>query len=184
MKFHPSDPSILAGGTFIGEIYIWNVFSDDTELCSSRADEYYHREVITQLLWIQQQQFGSLKFVYNLLSASTDGKILVWSPENKLTHPKRGYLIARKKKTNIVILGATALAVNTDDINSFILGTEEGAIFKLSIPMTSFSGQFESSGDFDSLPKKLRWKKEAEEFMNTINNKVELDKLKQDVERY
>ena len=185
VKFHPSDPSILAGGTFIGEIFIWNVFSDDTELSSSRADDYYHREVITQLIWIQQYQFGSLKYIHNLLSASTDGKVLVWSPENKLTHPKRGYLIARKKKTNIVTLGATSLAVDSEDINSFILGTEEGSIFKLNIPMTSFSGQFETIGDFGSLQKKLRWKKEAEEFMNTINNnKIGLDKLKQDVERY
>ena len=184
VKFHPSDPSILAGGSFIGEIYIWNVFSENHEICSSRADEYYHREVITQLLWIQQQQFGSLKYIYNLISASTDGKILVWSPENKLSHPKRGYIIARKKKADIVILGATCIDVNLSDINTFILGTEEGAIFKLSIPMTSFSGQFDATGDFESLQKKLRWKKDAVDFMNTINNKIGLEKLKQDVERY
>lgn len=112
MKFHPSDPVLLAGGTFIGEIYIWNIDKDDTEVCNSRADEYYHRESVTQLIWIEQQQFGSLKYMQNLISTSTDGKILVWDPENKLTHPTKGYLIAKKKKADLMIMGGTALDVN------------------------------------------------------------------------
>lgn len=49
--------------------------------------------------------------------------------------------------------------------------------------MASFAGQ-NSGGEFDTLQKKLRWKKESETFMNTINNPIELEKLKQDVERY
>ena len=52
LKFHPSDPSLLAGGNFIGEIYLWSVFNDEPEICCSRADEYYHRESVTQLILI------------------------------------------------------------------------------------------------------------------------------------
>jgi len=52
LAFHPSNPSILAGGTFNGEIYLWDIFKTDPLLCVSRIDEYYHREAVTQLLWI------------------------------------------------------------------------------------------------------------------------------------
>lgn len=184
LKFHPSEPSILAGGTFIGEIYLWNVYNEEPEICNSRADEYYHRESVTQLVWISQQQFGGFKFTHNLVSTSTDGKILVWDPENNLSHPTRGYLIARKRKGELATIGGTGLDVSCKDINTFILGTEGGTIFKCNIPMTAFSEQLATTGNFDALQKKLRWKKEAEDVMNTVSNNVSLEKIKQEVERY
>lgn len=71
------------------------------------------------------------------------------------------------------------------DKNTFILGTEGGTIFKCNIPMTSFSEQLAaSSNTFDALQKKLRWKKEAEDIMNNITNKVGVEQIKQEVERY
>lgn len=184
MKFHPSDPSILAGGTFIGEIYLWNIFQDNPEICNSRADEYYHRESITQLVWVSQQQIGGFKYIHTLVSTSTDGKILLWNPENKLDHPIRGHILARKKKGELNVIGGTALDVNNKDINSFIVGTEGGSLFKCNLPLTSFNEIISVAGQFEGLQKKLRWKKEAEDVMNTISNRVSMDTVKQDVERY
>jgi WD40 repeat protein len=126
-----------------------------------------------------------LQYIHNIVSTSTDGKILVWNPENKLSHPVKGYLIARRKKGQIAVIGGTALDVNSMDKNTFILGTEGGTIFKCNIPMTSFSEQLAaSSNTFDALQKKLRWKKEAEDIMNNITNKVGVEQIKQEVERY
>lgn len=184
LKFHPSNPSILAGGSFIGEIYLWNVYNEDSEICNSRADEYYHRESITQLVWISQQQLGSLKYVFTLVSCSTDGKILIWNPENKLKYPSRGHLIAKKKKGQITLVGGTSLDVNCIDKNTFILGTEGGMIFKCNLQLTAFSEKLVATGNFDSLPKRLSWRKEAEEIMDTITNKVGLQQVLQEVERY
>lgn len=127
---------------------------------------------------------GGFNYIYNLVSTSTDGKILIWSPENKFDHPIRGHLLARKKKGELSIMGGTALDMNCKDINSFIVGTEGGSIFKCNLPLTSFSDKIVSSGQFDTFQKRLRWKKEAVDFMNTITNKVNMEKVKQEVERY
>jgi WD40 repeat protein len=175
LKFHPTEPSILAGGTFIGQIFLWDVYSDEPEKCNSRADEYFHRESITQLRWITQPQYGSFKFIHNIISCSYDGKILVWDPANKLEHPVRGHLLARKKKGAGGLVGGTSFDVNCSDKSMFVIGTEGGTL--------SFSERV-SSGDFENSSKKLRWKKEAEIFMNTITNKVNQEQIKQEVERY
>jgi WD40 repeat protein len=47
LAFHPENPTLLAGGTFNGEIFMWNVFKSEPVVCSSRIDEYYHRESVT-----------------------------------------------------------------------------------------------------------------------------------------
>ena len=184
LRFHSSDPSLLAGGTFIGEIYLWNVYNDEPEICNSRADEYFHRESITKLVWISQQQIGSLKYIHSLISTSTDGKILIWNPENKLNYPTRGHIIARKRKGQLSMIGGTSLDSNPFDNSMFILGTEGGTIFKCNLETTSFSDQLAGDSNFDTMQKRLRWRKESEKFMDTIANQVSQEQIKQDVERY
>lgn len=100
---------------------------------------------------------------------------MVWDPVNKLDHPVRGHLLARKKKGTGGIVGGTSFDVNCSDKSMFVIGTEGGTL--------SFSERV-GAGDFGSMPKKLRWKKEAEEFMNTITNKISQEQIKQEVERY
>ena len=58
IAFHPEEPLILAAGTVIGEILIYNTDFDETRgesaklLRKSDADEYFHREPISQILWV------------------------------------------------------------------------------------------------------------------------------------
>lgn len=78
IEFHPSDPLILAGGTINGEIYLWNIDSDEPQIAVSAIDEYYHREAITKLIWVKYESLTSLAVSYSLLTVSTDAKILVW----------------------------------------------------------------------------------------------------------
>lgn len=112
IEFHPSDPLILAGGTMNGEIYLWNIDSErkgeESYLCNSAIDEYYHREAITKLVWIKYESMTSLAFQYCLLSVSTDAKILVWRLNDKLRYPAKGHLLARKKDGELVTVGGTS----------------------------------------------------------------------------
>ena len=78
MAWHPSDPVILAGGTINGEIYLWNVAQEEPQIAVSQIDEYFHREAITKLLWIKNENMITLQKTVSLVSTSTDGKILVW----------------------------------------------------------------------------------------------------------
>jgi len=58
VAFHPTDPLILAGGTINGEIYLWNIDNEEPQICVSAIDEYYHREAITKLIWLRQENLN------------------------------------------------------------------------------------------------------------------------------
>lgn len=52
------------------------------------------------------------------------------------------------------------------------------------MPLTAFSETLATAGDFDALQKHLRWRKEAEEIVNSISNKLLLKGVIEEVERY
>lgn len=139
IEFHPSDPLILAGGTMNGEIYLWNIDGErkgeDSYICNSAIDEYYHREAITKLIWVKYESITSLAFQYCVISVSTDAKILVWRVNDKLRYPAKGHLLARKKEGELATVGGTSFCkvLGSSDDSTFIVGTEGGSIFKCSI---------------------------------------------------
>jgi WD40 repeat protein len=162
IEFHPSDPLILAGGTINGEIYLWNIDSErngeDSLICNSSIDEYYHREAVTKLIWMKYESMTSLSFQYCLLSVSTDAKILVWRLADKLRYPAKGHLLARKKDGELATVGGTSFCKvhgGAQDEQTFIVGTEGGSIFKCSIqePQDKDISHF-----FETNTGGLRWK--------------------------
>ena len=78
---HPSHPSLLAAGTFSGEILIYDLSSPDDSLrASTEIHEYFHREPITALHWERMSvTTENTRDSYQLVSLSGDGKILWWS---------------------------------------------------------------------------------------------------------
>jgi len=108
IEFHPSDPLILAGGTINGEIYLWNIDSEESLISSSAIDEYYHREAITRIAWVKYESLTSLAVSYCIMSVSTDAKILVWRLTDKLRFPAKGHLLARKRDGEMGTVGGTS----------------------------------------------------------------------------
>jgi WD40 repeat protein len=48
LAFHPSRPGVLAGGSFTGEVLLWDLgIPDMPELHRSEIDEYFHRDSVT-----------------------------------------------------------------------------------------------------------------------------------------
>lgn len=105
LAFHPREPSIIAAGTFSGELVVWDVQrglrAEDNEsgedaaipsndsnldplLFKTRIDDYLHREAVCGLAWVKDP---SLTDEYLLVSVSCEGKMLLWSQKNKLIHP-------------------------------------------------------------------------------------------------
>lgn len=78
---HPSRPSLLAAGTFNGELLIYDLASPDDALkACSDINEYFHREPITALQWVRNStSSGSNGDSHRLVSLSSDAKILWWS---------------------------------------------------------------------------------------------------------
>lgn len=50
VQCHPEKPSIVAGGTFSGEVVVWDTNATDEPLIArSKIDDYFHREPITKV---------------------------------------------------------------------------------------------------------------------------------------
>jgi hypothetical protein len=102
-------------------------------ICTSRIDEYFHREAVLKIIWVPSVNLSSGQSNYNLTTVATDGKILVWREEDKLKFPVKGYLLARKKKGELATVGGTSLAISIEDKSCFIVGTESGSMFKCNL---------------------------------------------------
>lgn len=195
LTFHPQKPSFLIGGSFNGEIFLWDISKkDDYLISSSNLDEYFHREAITHFSWVEQQKelHTTLSNThYNLISLSTDGKLLIWnlkyedkSENTLLNHPIKGYSLLRKKDTFVSNVGGLSFSQSCEDKNTFIIGTEAGSVLRAQILSISFEKKqkilFEQKSE---VSKNIKWKEESIPFMVNLNQKV-IPEIKNYVEEY
>jgi len=129
LAFHPTMPSILAGGTYNGELLMWNTASSELDplIASSSIDDYFHREAIQAIEWISADLSGGAD-AYLLATVSGDGKVLIWDGrENDLSYPQRGFMLQGSKKR---ILGGRSLSFSPLDPWLFVVGCETGAVMR------------------------------------------------------
>lgn len=148
LSFHPTQPGLLAGGTYNGELMIWNTASTELDplvACSS-IDDYFHREAIQTVEWITADLSGGAD-AYLLATVSGDGKVLIWDArENDLSYPSRGFVLmssGSKKR----ILGGRSLSFSPLDPWLFVVGCETGTVLRAFRPppgasMGKPSGQY------------------------------------------
>eukprot|EP00928_Gymnodinium_smaydae_P070185 TRINITY_DN54095_c0_g1_i1.p1 TRINITY_DN54095_c0_g1~~TRINITY_DN54095_c0_g1_i1.p1 ORF type:complete len:593 (+),score=73.99 TRINITY_DN54095_c0_g1_i1:68-1780(+) len=129
LAFHPTQPAILAGGTYNGELMIWNTASTDLDplVASSSIDDYFHREAIQAIEWVQADLSGGAD-AYLLATVSGDGKVLIWDArENDLSYPSRGFALLGSKKR---VLGGRSLSFSPLDPWLFVVGCETGTVMR------------------------------------------------------
>lgn len=129
LAFHPTQPALLAGGTYNGELMIWDTASTDLDplVASSSIDDYFHREAIQAVEWIQADLSGGADS-YLLATVSGDGKVLIWDAREKdLSYPSRGFLLLSSKK---VVRGGRSLSFSPLDPWLFVVGCETGPIIR------------------------------------------------------
>ncbi|KAK2572367.1 Cytoplasmic dynein 2 intermediate chain 2, partial [Acropora cervicornis] len=77
IAFHPKLPSFIAGGTFNGEVQVWDLGREDETLAATSGMESdSHREPVSKVLWTMDPSSKASK--YQVISISGDGKVLVW----------------------------------------------------------------------------------------------------------
>lgn len=138
IQFHPTEPTIIVGGLFNGEIRIWDISNsgedDDPMLMSSTVDDYFHREPIAQVAWVKDMKTRT----YQVVSINGDGKVLFWSMKNKLAYPVAGLAITPSASyfgqggtmNRHPVLGGTTIGVSPLDYSNFVVGTEGGGILR------------------------------------------------------
>ncbi|KAI9332116.1 WD40-repeat-containing domain protein [Obelidium mucronatum] len=147
IAFHPDSPNIVAGGTYQGEIIIWNMNEkDDPVVMTSKMNEYSHQDPVVKVFWSPGPRINQ----FDLVSTGTDGRILVWSPQHhdlKLSRPKCGAQLStaniphnmlasfenRKAFVLDTALGATCITGFKEDPACFVIGTEPGFVFKCNL---------------------------------------------------
>ena len=85
---HPQKPSIVAAGSYNGEVIVWDITAPEQPIGISPILEYTHKDYVTSLSWTWDSVIGGGEWL--IVSTSVDGKILFWSLSNGLKHPVRG----------------------------------------------------------------------------------------------
>jgi WD repeat-containing protein 34 len=130
---HPEMPGIIAGGTFNGEVVIWDTAREESgeqQIACSTIDDYFHREPVVSVSWI----YDAGEQCWNLASVSGEGKVLFWTLKNSLATPMYGHLLAvkAKGKSARVVAGGAAMSFQTGGkhSSSFVVGAESGMLFR------------------------------------------------------
>lgn len=129
LAFHPTQPGVLAGGTYNGELLIWDTASGELDplVASSTIDDYFHREAIQQISWIPADLSGSPD-AFLIATVSGDGKVLLWDAREKnLSYPSRGFMLMGSKKR---VLGGMSLSFSPLDPWLFVVGCENGTVMR------------------------------------------------------
>lgn len=117
-KFHPS---LIVGGTYSGQIVLWDMRSHKkTPVQRSPLTAAVHTHPIYCAKVVGTQN------AHNLISISTDGKLCSWSLD-MLSAPQETMELGQQKQTRSVAV--TCMSFHPDDYNNFLVGSEEGTVY-------------------------------------------------------
>ncbi|XP_048745989.1 cytoplasmic dynein 2 intermediate chain 2-like isoform X1 [Ostrea edulis] len=153
--FHPTNPALIAGGTYNGVVIVWDLSrEDDMVLTSSGLGDDSHREPVSKVTWVPDTS-SAKKNKYLLVSVSSDGKMLVWKMDRKTKQIELhdGFILmnmnlprqlgkARNMRRDKEV-GVTCISYNAENKDSFVIGSEPGAVFKCSM---SAQGELAGNG--------------------------------------
>ncbi|KAF1628854.1 WD repeat-containing protein 34, partial [Eudyptes filholi] len=141
LAFHPSQPSLIAGGLFGGELVVWDTSrTEDPVIWRTGMTDDTHTDPVYQVNWLPDAKHRNRA---RLLSVSTDGKILVWREERdgRLALAEGFAMVAQQipRSTQLkkfawgeAAVGVTSLSFSHFDPRVFVVGVEGGYSLKCS----------------------------------------------------
>ncbi|GIL81732.1 hypothetical protein Vretifemale_10742 [Volvox reticuliferus] len=199
--FHPTHPALIAGGTFNGELYVWDL-SLEGDLQRGRSDvllDVRHMEPILNITWqynlTDAAKYGTKDKAYRLVTLGADGRVLTWL-WHKLEAPIYGYqlLFPQPGIDRRFVWGGACMCfqreprgastasggrgIGGEAAGTFLVGTEGGKIFKCyndaNDTNTKVSGQWPSAPDSAALSLVFACELSGDEhFMKHDNNIVD-----------
>uniref|UniRef100_A0A8C3QJ17 WD repeat domain 34 n=1 Tax=Cyanoderma ruficeps TaxID=181631 RepID=A0A8C3QJ17_9PASS len=135
LAFHPSQPSLIAGGLFSGELVVWDTSrTEDPVIWRTGMTDDTHTDPVYQVKWLPDTKHRNHA---RLLSVATDGKILVWREEQdgRLALAEGFAIMAQQipRSTRLkkvgwgeAAVGVTSLSFSHFDPGVFVVGVEGG----------------------------------------------------------
>lgn len=115
LAFHPTMASMLAVGTYSGEVVVFpNVTDSVPKEFSSSESELVHTEPVTALQWVSNPQELRRDHRFVLCSASQSGLLLHWSPANALVKPLAAYSVQSRRRLSVGITAFAYVGMQTD----------------------------------------------------------------------
>ncbi len=143
LAFHPTDPALLAGGSYNGDVLLWRLGTPGDPLVGkSTLTNYTHHEPVQRLSWTRDPSLRGGQQGFVLASVCADGKMLLWSVDSALRMPVGGLLVSRpgggprsdaSEGGGGRAEGGAALSFSSHDPTSFVMGLESGLLVKGSL---------------------------------------------------
>eukprot|EP00898_Chlorokybus_atmophyticus_P001118 jgi/Chlat1/2006/Chrsp158S02291 len=162
--FHPTHPALIAGGTFLGEVYVWDLSrgsDEDPQRGASRAGLLSHTAPITQIVWrydgVAATAHIESELGYRVLTLSTDGRLLVWD-WTKLDAPIYGYELSYPRPDSELPIswGGTCMSFASEAEGACAVGTAAGMVLNCLLPSTSYTQAHEGPHKYPSAVRSRR----------------------------
>lgn len=120
--FNRFQPSIIIGGTYAGNIVVWDCRAQSKPVQRSPISTRAHAHPVYSL------EMVGTKNSHNVVSVDTDGRLCVWSLQ-MLGAPTETLDLKRGNKDICV----ESIAFQENEVNTLFLGTEDGALLQANI---------------------------------------------------
>jgi len=124
--FSKFSPTLLVGGTYSGQIVLWDIRARSTPVQQTPLSSIGHTHPVYSM------DIVGTKNAHSLVSVSTDGKLCVWSLEN-LLQPQEVLELHNKQSKPVTAtapVAVTCMNFPEAEVNEFYVGSEEGAIYQ------------------------------------------------------
>ncbi|KAL8287662.1 hypothetical protein RQP46_003520 [Phenoliferia psychrophenolica] len=123
VAFTPFHPNLLVGGTYSGQILLWDTRSrHPNPVLKTPLSATGHTHPVYSLSMVGTQN------AHNLVSASTDGTVCAWTLD-MLAKPQETLALVHPAHNKTDEVSVTALGFPENEASTFWVGTEEGNVY-------------------------------------------------------
>ena len=142
-KFHPYSNSLIVGGTYGGQVIVWDLRAKQTPVQRSAMTSSGHTHPIYSLNIVGSQSAN------NIVSVSNDGRLCIWNM-SMLSTPQKSVDLMFKSPAQqsqlpsargLSALNPTCMAFPDEEANNFFVGGENGDFYSAQIHASQSKGE-------------------------------------------